>query len=122
MTRFLRLRGPGYDLAAMNQARRELEVLLESPPDRQDFVDEARETLRTVDDWIAQHHVLTANYYRTLDNPRGEVIYLRKACEPPRQDTDAGKEALRRLAALEGSLPAQPAATESGPTGTGGGP
>ena len=102
MSEFKQLRGPGYDLSAMRIARSELQTLVDNPPGRVELAREALETRDLVDEWIAAHHLITADYYRTLQNPTGERVYLERACESPHDQTPAAATARARLALLDG--------------------
>lgn len=101
MSQFKQLRGPGYDLSAMRIARSELQTLVDNPPGRVELAREALETRDLVDEWIAAHHLITADYYRTLNNPTGERIYLERACEAPHDQTPAAETARARIGAMD---------------------
>jgi outer membrane protein assembly factor BamD (BamD/ComL family) len=99
MSEFRVLEGPEYDLEQMQRARNELEGFLANPPESPSFVSEARAALQVVVSWMAERHLLIADFYKTIDNPVGELHHLQVASRDF-ADTDSGKIAAERLAAL----------------------
>ena len=99
MSEFRVLQGPEYDLEQMGLARNELESFLNNPPERPEFVSEARAALRVVIDWMAQRHLLVADFYKTLKNHDGERHHLLVAAQEF-PETDAGRTAAQKLAEM----------------------
>lgn len=99
MSEFRVLHGPPYDQDQMERARNELRSFLANPPERPDFVAEASAALQVVVNWMAQRHVLIADFYRKLGNTWGERLHLQSASQQF-PDTDAGRAAAERLAAM----------------------
>ena len=99
MSEFRVLEGPEYDLEQMQLARNELENFLANPPESPSFVAEARAALQVVVSWMAERHLLIADFYKTIDNRVGELHHLQVASREF-ADTESGKTAAERLATL----------------------
>ena len=97
MTRFKKLRGPEYDLSDMEAARNELKDLLVRKLERPDFEGEAAMALDAVTRWIAERHLLIADYYRTVGNVPGELLHLQRAAGEEFAGTPSHAEARLRL-------------------------
>ena len=102
IAQFHGLIGPQYNLEEMQLTRRELQDYLDTNPERPEFREEAQKAQQTVIDWIAQRHVIIANFYRTIENRDGEVLHLQIAAgDFPA--TKWGERALARLRKLDPS-------------------
>lgn len=99
MSEFRVLHGPAYDMEQMERAHNELLSFLAHPPERPDFVDEARAAVTVVVDWMTERHLMIADFYKTIGNPYGERFHLRLAAEQF-PDTDAGRTAAERLSQM----------------------
>ena len=99
MSEFRVLEGPEYDMEQMLLARNELESFLANPPESPSFVSEARAALQVVVSWMAERHLMIADFYKTIGNPVGERHHLQMASREF-TDTDSGKTATERLATL----------------------
>lgn len=104
MSYYRRLLGPAYDLEEMSKARVELRDFLQTDVENPRYRSEASAALTQVEEWLAQKHVRIADFYRTLDNRRGEIEHLRLSAEDFPQ-TKAGEAARKRLAALQNGAP-----------------
>ncbi len=96
MSAFRRVRGPQYDLDQMIFARNELAHYLSLEPERPEFRRDAREGLAILERWIAERHVIIADFYRRVGNTTGERIHLGIAMRDF-PTTDAGQRARDRL-------------------------
>ncbi len=112
MASFEVLVGPRYDLAAMQQAHRELADFLAAPVENPQFAERARAALAQVREWLGEKHVAIADFYRRIGNPAGEQLHLEQAVGDF-GDTAAGSRAAERLA------PAQPSTPQPSTAGTG---
>ncbi len=104
MSEFRILQGPRYDMQQMRLARNELESFLMSPPESPEFVAQARAARQVVVDWIAQRHLVVADFYKAIHNRFGERHNLTMAVQQF-PDTDAGRIAAERLAAMAAENP-----------------
>ncbi|MBK8974957.1 MAG: hypothetical protein IPM29_03445 [Planctomycetes bacterium] len=75
-TAFADLVGPAYDLDAMERTRNELRAYLQTEPENPTFRSESERMLAVVLGWIAERHLLDADFYRTLGNEPGERFHL----------------------------------------------
>ena len=99
MSEFRTLQGPRYDMQQMRLARNELEGFLVTRPESPELVAEAEAAQRVVVDWKAQRHLVVANFYKAIGNRYGERHNLSMASQQF-PDTDAGRIAAERLAAM----------------------
>lgn len=98
ISRFHALFGPEYDFEELRLTRNELAGYLAGAPENPRFVAEAQAALAQVRTWIAERHVLIADFYRRVGNETGELRHLGEA-SADYPDTAAGQEARARLAA-----------------------
>lgn len=101
MALYAELLGPEYDFPSLSQTRNELRDYLATEPERPDFREAAAAALAEVEDWIAERHMLDADFYRTVGNRYGERYHLNVLLEDSPTHPLA-EDARRRLAELEG--------------------
>lgn len=99
MSSFFALAGPAYDLHALTAAHNELKDFLAQPSENPAFESTARAAYATVREWLGEKHVMTADFYRVLDNAQGERQNLERAARDF-PDTEGGRAAGARLAAI----------------------
>lgn len=99
------LRGPDYDLDQMEHAARELQAYVQSQPENPEFARTAANALQTVLGWVAERHLRTAHYYRTLGNLAGQRMHLERAARDTFFGTKANAEATAELATLPPAAP-----------------
>jgi hypothetical protein len=95
------LLGPEYDLPSLNRARNELRDYVATAPERPEFRDAAAAAYAEIEDWIAERHLIDAEFYRTVGNRYGERYHLRLLLEDSPAAQPQVAEARRRLEALE---------------------
>jgi outer membrane protein assembly factor BamD (BamD/ComL family) len=100
MCYFYRLEGPPYDLGEMMRARNELRDFLATPTENPKMVQQARDALAQVQEWLGVKHVMIADFYATIHNRYGTLHHLRIA-KSDFPDTVGGQIARRRLKQLE---------------------
>ncbi|GAB4146187.1 MAG: hypothetical protein Fur0037_14230 [Planctomycetota bacterium] len=97
------LRGPDYDLDAMEHASKELADFLADPPEHPEFAARAREALDRVTGWRAERYWSIAQFYKRIGNTYGYEHHLRKAASEEFAGTRSGQRARRELDSIRAS-------------------
>lgn len=104
MCYYRNLHGPEYDLAEMEQARRELTGFLESRIENPQYRKVAATALANVHEMLAEKHQNIADFYFEIENQRGGLHHLQHAADRYPQSR-AGQRAQKRLHQLRGTPP-----------------
>ena len=98
MSWFYSLEGPDYDLSSMERTLNELRGFLGSNPENPQFNAEATTAFATVKEWVGRKHLIIADFYREIGQPRGKIVHWQMAAERF-PETSASQEARAMLAA-----------------------
>jgi outer membrane protein assembly factor BamD (BamD/ComL family) len=99
MCHYFQVRGPDYDMEALQSAFNELAGYLKTNPENPEFLRAATVARDEVAAWIAEKDLAIALFYHRIGKPAGYRFHLQKAATEHRR-TEAGERSARLLAEL----------------------